>query len=163
MPKPFHTLNHEKPSEAPKNQVIDLLNESLADMIDLKLQAKQAHWNVKDEAFLTLHTLFDGVATQAEAFADQVAERAVQLGGIAIGTLHTIGAESRMPHYPVSARSGQQHLQAVSACIKACAEHTLQGIDASVGLNDPVTADLFTQVTAGLDKQRWFVESHLKA
>ena len=35
-------------------------------------------------------------------------------------------------------------------------------IDATEDVGDAVTADLFTGVTADLDKQLWFVESHLQ-
>ncbi len=45
-----------------------LLNERLADLIDLQLQAKQAHWNVKGPSFIALHQLFDSVAEETEEF-----------------------------------------------------------------------------------------------
>lgn len=34
-------------SESIRRKVIDLLNQNLADVLDLGLQTKQAHWNVK--------------------------------------------------------------------------------------------------------------------
>src|SRR2546421_6739246 len=41
--------------ESTRGQVIDLLNQRLADAIDLQLQTKQAHWNVKGPQFIALH------------------------------------------------------------------------------------------------------------
>jgi DNA-binding ferritin-like protein len=66
--------------------MIDLLNQQLADALHLGLQAKQAHWNVKGPHFIGLHELFDKVAEQLEEFTDDIAERAVELGGVAHGT-----------------------------------------------------------------------------
>ncbi|MDQ1243468.1 MAG: starvation-inducible DNA-binding protein, partial [Pseudomonadota bacterium] len=38
-----------------RTKMITLLNARLADAIDLQLQAKQAHWNVKGPSFIALH------------------------------------------------------------------------------------------------------------
>ena len=60
-----------------------LLNTSLADCIDLQMQAKQAHWNVKGPNFIALHKLFDEVNVAVSDYVDEIAERTVQLGGVA--------------------------------------------------------------------------------
>ena len=83
-----------------------LLNERLADLIDLQLQAKQAHWNVKGPTFIALHELFDSVAEETEEFVDTVAERVVALGGIAEGTISMIGQRTKLPSYPPNITSG---------------------------------------------------------
>ena len=56
--------------------MIVLLNQELADVIDLGLQAKQAHWNVKGPHFIGLHELFDKVAVELEEFTDGIAAAA---------------------------------------------------------------------------------------
>ena len=38
-----------------RSKVIALLNQNLAEILDLGLQAKQAHWNVKGPHFIGLH------------------------------------------------------------------------------------------------------------
>ena len=45
--------------ELTRAQVVLLLNQRLADAIDLQTQCKQAHWNVKGPTFIALHKLFD--------------------------------------------------------------------------------------------------------
>jgi len=77
-----------------------MLNQSLADILDLGLQAKQAHWNVKGPHFMGLHELFDKVAEELAEFTDEIAERAVELGGVALGTVQTVAKTSRLPAYP---------------------------------------------------------------
>ena len=56
----FETSNDLPP--ATRRSAIQLLNEHLADAIDLQLQAKQAHWNIKGPNFTGLHDLFERVA-----------------------------------------------------------------------------------------------------
>jgi len=69
--------------ETTRAKVIELCNGRLADAIDLHTQCKQAHWNVKGPNFIALHELFDKVNEDVEDYVDLVAERAVQLGGVA--------------------------------------------------------------------------------
>jgi len=38
-----------------------LMNQRLADAVDLQTQIKQAHWNVKGPHFIGLHELFDQI------------------------------------------------------------------------------------------------------
>jgi starvation-inducible DNA-binding protein len=90
----WHTLN-DLP-ERVRVEAIALLNQQLADALDLHLQAKQAHWNVKGPNFIALHELFDEVEEELEEHADDIAERAVALGGTAYGTARTTAKRSRL-------------------------------------------------------------------
>jgi starvation-inducible DNA-binding protein len=47
--------------EAARREAVALLNQRLADCIDLQTQSKQAHWNVKGPSFIALHRLFDEI------------------------------------------------------------------------------------------------------
>ena len=73
--------------EHPRLQLNELMNQRLASAIDLQMQMKQAHWNVKGPSFIGLHELFDKVDEAVEGYVDQIAERIVELGGIAEGTV----------------------------------------------------------------------------
>src|SRR5712675_2718898 len=97
-----------------RSKTVDLLNARLADVIDLGLQAKQAHWNVKGPHFIGLHELFDKVAEELEEFTDGIAERAVELGGFALGTIQAVSKNSRLTAYPLDLASGQGHVTALS-------------------------------------------------
>src|SRR5436305_736048 len=85
--------------EGTRRQVIELLNARLADAIDLQTQTKQAHWNLKGPSFIALHKLFDEINEDVEDYVDLIAERAVQLGGVAEGTARTIAKRSSLAEY----------------------------------------------------------------
>lgn len=55
---------------ATRVKVVPLLARGLAEAGDLKLQAKQAHWNLKGPNFIALHELFDHVAAHADLFTE---------------------------------------------------------------------------------------------
>ena len=146
-----------------REKVIELLNARLADAIDLKTQAKQAHWNVKGPHFIGLHELFDQVATAVEAHVDLIAERATALGGTAIGTARVVAQKSTLSEYPLEIVDGTAHVDALSTAMADFGKNIRQGIDESDKLGDADTADLFTEVSREIDKLLWFVEAHIQA
>ena len=143
-----------------RTTLAQLLNERLADLIDLGLQAKQAHWNVKGPNFITLHELFDSVAEEVEEFVDTVAERIVALGGTAEGTISAVGKRTKLAAYPVNITSGRDHVEALSTALAAVGKSVRAAIDRANEFGD--TADLFTEVSREIDKKLWFVEAHLQ-
>jgi starvation-inducible DNA-binding protein len=149
--------------EPTRVQAIELLNARLADCKDLQTQVKQAHWNVKGPHFIGLHLLFDKINGDVEDYVDQIAERAVQLGGVAEGTARTVAKRSSLPEYPANTVDGRSHVEALSSALAAFGAAARKGIDQSNDLGDLDTADLFTEVSRGIDKWLWFVEAHLQA
>jgi starvation-inducible DNA-binding protein len=144
-----------------RKQVAVFLNERLADLLDLAMQAKQAHWNVKGPSFLPLHELFDSIAGLLPGFIDEVAERIVALGGVAEGTLASVASHTSLPPYPTDITSGAEHLEAISDAIADVGKRVRADIGRAGDLGDEGTADLLTGLSRELDKQLWFVESHL--
>ena len=150
-------------SEAVRVKVVELLNARLADAIDLQTQTKQAHWNVKGPNFIALHELFDKVNEDVEDYVDDIAERAVQLGGVAEGTARMAAKRSSLNEYPANAVDGRSHVEALSSALAAFGKSARKGIDQANEFNDSDTADLFTEISRGIDKWLWFVEAHLQA
>jgi starvation-inducible DNA-binding protein len=149
--------------ESNRSKLIDLLNARLADAIDLQTQCKQAHWNVKGPDFIALHELFDKVNESVEEYVDDLAERAVQLGGLAEGTARTVAKKSALPEYAAKSGAGRDHVEALSSALAAFGKSARQAIETSGGLSDADTADLFTEISRGVDKWLWFVEAHLQS
>ena len=144
-----------------RERMIPMLNARLADTIDLYTQIKQAHWNVKGSNFIALHKLFDDLAEEILAYSDSIAERAVQLGGLALGTSRIVAKESKLEEYPSNITSEDDHVREVTKRLATYAKLLRKAIDTADDAGDAVTADLFTEVTRGVDKQLWFVEAHL--
>lgn len=143
-----------------RRAMVDLLNQNLADILDLQLQAKQAHWNVKGPSFFSLHELFDKTAEELEGFSDDIAERAVALGGTAFGTVRVAANCSRLSEYPQDISSGGEHVEALSNNLAAFGKSVRSAIETSAETGDADTSDLFTEVSRALDKLLWFVEAH---
>ena len=158
----MHTTRIDLPRKA-RDKVIGLLNANLADAIDLQLQAKHAHWNVKGPQFISLHELFDGLASALAGHVDEMAERATALGGVAGGTLQVVAARSRLEPYPTEISEGRAHLDALAEALARLAKSVRKAIDDAAKAGDADTSDLFTGVSRELDKQLWLVEAHLQA
>ena len=149
--------------EATRVKAVELLNARLADCKDLQTQAKQAHWNVKGPNFIALHKLFDEINEDLDNYVDEIAERAVQLGGVAEGTARIVAKRSSLPEYPLTAKDGRSHVEALSTALAAFGKSVRKAIVESNELGDLDTADLFTEVSRGIDKWLWFVEAHTQA
>lgn len=160
-PKMYPTKN-DLP-ETTRSNVIQLLNQRLADCIDLQTHCKQAHWNVKGNNFIALHKLFDEVNADVEEYVDVIAERIVQLGGVAEGTARTVAARSTLIDYPALLSTGAQHVAALSDSLAQFGRTARIGIEEMNDLQDANSADILTEISRGVDKWLWFVEAHQQA
>jgi starvation-inducible DNA-binding protein len=160
LTKPYATLNS-LPGPA-RAQVALLLNRRLADAIDLQGQCKQAHWNVKGPQFIALHQLFDEVYEAVGGYVDLIAERIVQLGGIAEGTVRIAAERSELDEYPVEMWAGMDHVKSLSTALGAFGSRIRFAIQETDELEDAGSADLCTEVSRGVEKWLWFVEAHLQ-
>ncbi len=140
-----------------------LANQGLADAVDLQMQIKQAHWNVKGPHFIGLHELFDQIDEAVESYVDLIAERIVQLGGIAEGTVRVAAGRSRLEEYPLVIAHGRAHVEAVSKALSTFGREARATINQANELDDADTADIFTEISRGIDKWLWFVEAHTQA
>jgi starvation-inducible DNA-binding protein len=149
--------------EALRTKIVELCNARLADAIDLQTQCKQAHWNVKGPSFIALHELFDKVNEDVEDYVDLIAERAVQLGGVAHGTARSIAKRSTLAEYAPKGGSGHDHVEALASALASFGKLVRHAIDQASELEEADTADIFTEISRGVDKWLWMVEAHLQA
>lgn len=146
--------------ERVRAEIVILLNQRLADAIDLQSQCKQAHWNVKGDNFIALHELFDKINEDVEDYVDLIAERSVQLGGTAEGTARMVAKRSLLSEYSAQGPDWKNHVEALSHALATFGEFARQGIESTNTLNDADTADIFTVISRGVDKWLWMVEAH---
>lgn len=145
-----------------RSELINQINERLVQLVDLQLQAKQSHWNIKGPNFIGLHVLLDELAAAVEEYADLVAERAVQLGGVAVGTVQVVSKNTDLDDFPIRPITWKEHLLYITGALALVGDSVRKAIDITDEMGDPATADIFTEVSRGLDMWLWKFESHLQ-
>lgn len=157
----LHPTKNDLP-QASREKLVDLLNLQLAHAIDMGLQAKQAHWNVRGPGFIALHELFDKVSAAVQEGIDLVAERCTQLGGTAHGTIQMLNKTSVLKPYPTNIVSVRDHVNALSSALAQYGKGLREAIGKADELEDKDSADIFTELSREADKYLWFVEVHLE-
>ena len=155
----MHPTKNDLPQKT-RVKVDAVLADRLADATDITLQAKQAHWNVKGPNFIALHELFDRVHDAAREWVDLIAERIVQLGGQAEGTVQATSKRTSLKPYPLDLVNGPDHVETLSSSLAAFGKKVRSAIDETDDLGDKDTADIFTEISRDVDKYLWFVEAH---
>src|SRR5919112_3023243 len=133
--------------EDKRTELVEMLNQRLADASDLKSQAKQAHWNVKGMNFIALHELFDQVASDLDPHVDDIAERITTLGGVALGTVRVAAQNSSLSEYPLEISDGAAHVDALSNALADFGRKVRGDIDITDDLGDKDTADILTGIS----------------
>jgi starvation-inducible DNA-binding protein len=146
-----------------RSQLRKLLDEHLADTLDLLSQTKQAHWNATGMHFHQFHKLFDRLAKDLDDRANVIAKRITALGGVAKATVRTAAAGSRLPELPLELGDGKCTVELLEARYAQLAQTTREAIGEATSLRDADTAKLFTRAARDLDQARWFLEAHLRA
>jgi starvation-inducible DNA-binding protein len=155
---------HSSPSKlAPKARaaICTGLQAVLVDGIDLYSQIKIAHWNIKGPHFAALHPLFDTFATELAAFNDEVAERILTLGGLAVGTARHVAKESSLPDYPQDLTRDLEHAALLAARIEKYLVTVREGRDVAETNKDQDTVDLLTGLVQAFEKHAWFLHATL--
>jgi starvation-inducible DNA-binding protein len=128
----------------------------LVDLIELHLQAKQAHWNVVGHNFRDLHLQLDEIVDVARGASDTVAERLRALGATADGRSDTVAAGTNLAAFPAGEQDTARVVDLVVDRLRATAG-TLRRVHDGVDAEDPTSADLLHQIIESLEKQAWMV------
>jgi starvation-inducible DNA-binding protein len=147
--------------EKSRSEIVDVLNATLADGLDLHSQIKVAHWNIKGPQFAALHPLFETFAVGLALHNDTMAERAVTLGGKAYGTARRVAKASRLPDYAEETTRDLEHVRLLSERIEKYLEGARSARAVAEKLSDTDTADVYTQAITEFEKHAWFLRASL--
>src|SRR5271156_1441946 len=153
-----NTLNDTKSNA--KTTSIAILNERVAEGIDLALVTKQAHWNLRGIQFIAFHEMLDKFRTDLDDNIDTMAERIVQLGGTVQGTLQKVAAGAKLPAYPTEITAITDHIPELVKRYGAAANAVRAATDSTAEVGDADTTDILTGYSRMLDKALWFLEAH---
>ena len=130
-------------------RLIKVCNDRLADAVDLQLQCKHAFWNT---AALDLKQLFDQVYESVGSYTDRIAERVVEIGGVANSTDRVVPTWSQLLCPPDALC--RNHASTLATTLGSFVELARQAMDISNEFSDFASADMFTEIAGGVDKWR---------
>lgn len=138
----------------------DALQGAVVLMVDLQLQAKQAHWNVAGRGFRSVHVHLDDIVDLAREAADTFAERMRALGTYPDARVGVVASTSTLLAAPDGPRSTEGAARAVSTRLRLAAD-VLRDAHSTVETLDPPTADLFNQAVVDVEKHAWMLEAEV--
>jgi starvation-inducible DNA-binding protein len=136
------------------------LQDTLVDLIDLSLIAKQAHWNVVGASFRSVHLQLDELVATARQYVDEVAERASALGVSPDGTAGTAAKDSGLPDYPVGWQADSDTIRHIVGTLESAVARLRPRLE-ETDESDPVTQDLLIAVTRALEEAHWMWQAQL--
>ncbi|MCT9109991.1 MULTISPECIES: Dps family protein [Streptomyces] len=145
-------------SDADLRTVSGALQGALVDLVDLSLVAKQVHWNVVGPRFRSIHLQLDEVVDTARLHSDTVAERAATLGVSPDGRAATVATTSGIGVTPEGWIKDTDAVGELVDALSAVISRMRVRVDAT-GEADPVSQDIFIQITADLEKHHWMFQA----
>ncbi|MGH3376769.1 MAG: Dps family protein [Actinoallomurus sp.] len=131
-----------------------VLQDSLIDLIDLHLSAKQAHWNLTGRNFRSIHLQLDEVVDLAREHADTVAERAVAIGVNPDGRVRTVADHSRLHQLESGFLPDDKVVAAITDMLGEMSVRFRERVETTDD-TDLVSQDLLIAAAQDLDKQHW--------
>ncbi|MHA6804566.1 Dps family protein [Salinifilum ghardaiensis] len=147
-------------NDAERDTALRVLQSTLVDLVDLHLVGKQAHWNVVGEKFRDVHRQLDELVTAARGFADEVAERAVTIGGSPDGRASTVAGNSELASLEAGWKGDREVIEVVVTSLAGMISRLRERID-ETGKADPVTQDLLIRISGEIEKSHWMWQAQL--
>ena len=140
--------------------VTKALQSTLAELIDLALLGKQAHWSVVGPQFRSVHLELDEIVDLARLSYDRVAERLATIGVAPDGRAETVASTSELPPFPEGFVPATETVQRVTQAMDTVSMRMKERIVA-IGDDDPVSQDILIGTTDEVEKAAWMLRSQL--
>lgn len=155
----FYRTRAEIPDDI-RIQIVELLNQSLADTIDLKSQLLQAIWHVRGLHFYQFYLLFNGISEQLEAQSRVLTERISALASTPLVTVRVAAQSSQLAEFPFHVVTVEELVQALAHRVALYSKSVRLGILQTTDLGDASTARVYAEIAQVVDHHLWLLESH---
>jgi starvation-inducible DNA-binding protein len=131
----------------------------LADLHVVSIKVHNFHWNVIGQFFGPLHKLFDDVYGHTNEHIDVVAERIRALGGPSPGSMKEFLAASSLSEEDGKQRPNHEMLTKLVADLEHLSSTARELADSIP--EDQGTVNMLAGFVEAIDKDAWFVRTHL--
>ncbi|MEO0945093.1 MAG: DNA starvation/stationary phase protection protein [Pseudomonadota bacterium] len=143
-----------------KTQIVEALNQSVAETAVATMLAQNFHWNVTGMAFGPLHELFQKIYEDHFEAQDDLAERIKALDGHAEGTLLGMLNRSKVAEHDGHA-TDKEMIKAMQVAQETLAATLAGAGEVAADNGDTLTEDLCIARGQTHEKFAWFLRSHL--
>jgi starvation-inducible DNA-binding protein len=130
------------------------LQDTLVDLVDLSLVAKQAHWNLVGRQFHDVHLHLDELVDTARKYTDDVAERMAAIGVPPDGRAPTVAEKSAVAAGDAGWVSDRDVIAKIFEAVDVVVRGLRPRLD-DTEKSDLVTQDLLIEIVGRLEEARW--------
>jgi starvation-inducible DNA-binding protein len=147
-----------------RQEMVQQLNQILADTITLRDLYKKSHWQVSGPTFYQLHLLYDKHYKEQSELVDAVAERIQVLGGISIAMAQDVAETTAIERPPRGREEVPVQISRLLEAHETIIEEVRKSARRASEVDDDGTNDLLvSEVLRTNEFQVWFLSEHLVA
>jgi starvation-inducible DNA-binding protein len=145
-----------------REEMVQQLNQILADSITIRDLYKKCHWQVSGPTFYQLHLLFDKHFAEQVELVDAVAERIQLLGGISLAMAPDVAETTSIERPPRGREEVPVQISRLLDAHEVILKEVRQTAGRAADLEDDGTNDLLiSEVLRTNEFQSWFLSEHL--
>ncbi|WP_407272628.1 Dps family protein [Radiobacillus sp. PE A8.2] len=142
-------------------QLVKKLNKQLANWNILYTKLHNYHWFVSGSLFFSLHEKFEELYDEAAVNIDEIAERILTIEANPIATLKAY-LDAASLNEALGNEKPEDMVRSVTEDFSIMIQEAKETIELAEKNEDDVTADMFTEIKASLEKHNWMLKAYLK-
>ena len=136
------------------------LNLYLANQMIDYVKKHNLHWNLKGNAFFTLHAKLEELYDETSDILDEVAERILALGGNPVSNMKKALSIATIKELEDGPKSTEQTIRALVSDTDYWIKDSKEIADIADKEGDAVTADMFNGYTKEYQKLAWMLKAY---
>ncbi|PTJ77179.1 DNA starvation/stationary phase protection protein [Staphylococcus simulans] len=145
---------------ANKQDVVNVLNEQVANWTVLYTKIHNFHWFVKGPHFFSLHVKFEELYNEASEHIDELAERILAIGGSPVATLKN-SLDVAIVDEAESEKTAEDMVQSISKDFTNISEQLAKAVEVAGDAEDDVSQAMLIALQTSVDKHNWMFQSFL--